>query len=197
MAGNFSKWGFHEKEDGALRVVLFISRNKDNKDIEDFKERRETFVTHRSYDDETLKRKFEAFVAGGQDGEVCRMYMSVNARNEKKVRKALLHELIDKEDFSLSNIEALVASIAARKENALEKKWMFDFDYDDIGYLEEFCNAIHGIDAEVKTESHKTPHGYAVITNRGFDTRELAKKWSDATLKRDDLLCVAWQTKTE
>lgn len=197
MAGNFSKWGFHEKEEGTLRVVLFISRNKDNKGVESFKERRECFVTHRDFYDDVIERKFDAFAAGGQNGEQSRMYISVNARDEKKVRKALLHELIDKEDFSLSNIEALVASIAARKENALEKKWMFDFDYDDVDKLNEFIKDVHAIDKAVCTQAHKTPHGYAVVTSRGFDTRELAKKWPDVTLKRDDLLCVAWQTKTE
>lgn len=42
----------------------------------------------------------------------------------------------------------------------------------------------------VEIEAYKTPHGYAIITSNGFDTRELMEKWKDydITLKRDELL---------
>lgn len=52
----------------------------------------------------------------------------------------------------------------------------------------------------VKAEVFPTPHGAAVITDHGFDVRLLDGKWKDymdkgdITLKRDDLLCIAWQT---
>ena len=41
-----------------------------------------------------------------------------------------------------------------------------------------------------KAEKYKTPNGYAVVVNHGFDTRDLLKKWKDydITLKRDELL---------
>lgn len=193
MAGNFSKWGFHEKEEGKLRVVLFISRNKDNQGLPDFVERRVAFVTHKDYSDDRLESKFDAFVSQGVDGEFCRMYMSVNARDENKVRKALIHELIDKDDFSLSSISPLVASIAARKENALEKHWMFDFDSSDESKLHRFVDDVKTTQCG-EVSLCKTPHGFAVISERGFDTRELLAKWPDVTLKRDDLLCIYWKT---
>ena len=45
-------------------------------------------------------------------------------------------------------------------------------------------------------ETHKTPHGYAVIVKHGFDTRKLLEKWGkDVELKRDDMLLVCWDTK--
>ena len=39
---------------------------------------------------------------------------------------------------------------------------------------------------------HLTKNGYAVLVDRGFDTRELLKKWPDVGLKKDDLLLVHW-----
>lgn len=39
-------------------------------------------------------------------------------------------------------------------------------------------------------EKHKTPNGYAIVVEHGFDTRELMEKWKgyDITLKKDELL---------
>lgn len=197
MAGNFSKWGFKAKETGKLRVVLFVSRNKDNKDVEGFKERRDAFVIYQQYPDSVtneLVNRFEAFAAGGVPGEQSRMYISINARDEAKVRKALRLKLIEVDDFSLSTLEPLTASIAAKKENAIEKQWMFDFDSQDCTKLFEFIEDIHKLDETLTIVRYRTPHGYAVVVNKRFDTRELMKKWSEyATLKRDDLLCVSWK----
>lgn len=209
MDGNFTKWGFHEKEYGELRVVLFVSRNKDNKDIDGFKERRKAFVTNKNINDVALSLDFTAFVNAGATGEVSRMYMSVNARDEKRVRKALLMELIDKEDFSVSSIPSLTASVAARKENALTKHWLLDFDNKDSHLSSEFINELHKFE-EFNESSNKiltvrsTPNGCGIVIDHGFDTRKLLDsysdiacvKWSDiVTVKRDDLLCVDWRVK--
>ena len=44
--GNFKKCNCGENyESDKLNVVLFVSRNKDNKNVKDFKERRNAFVT--------------------------------------------------------------------------------------------------------------------------------------------------------
>lgn len=209
MAGNFAKWGFHEKEDGKLRVVIFVSRNKDNKNIDGFKERRKAFVTHKNMNDVSLSLEFTAFVNAGNTGEISRMYMSVNARDEKKVRKALLTELIDKEDFSVSSIPSLTASVAARKENALTKHWLLDFDNKDSHlsseFIDELCKSEEFIESNNEILMFKnTPNGYGIIIDHGFDTRKLldgysdiaCAKWSDiVTVKRDDLLCVDWRIK--
>ena len=115
---------------------------------------------------------------------------------EEKAKKALMVELITKDDIKLSRIAAVTASICAKKENATEKRWMFDFDIDNEGKLEEFVSDIKEICFDMVIETHKTPHGYAVIVEHGFDTRKLFEKWTeDVTLKRDDMLLVYWDTK--
>lgn len=187
------KWGTQSEDNRDLRVVLFVSRNKDNKDVDEFTERRMSFLTREHWNSEYIMNKFQHFVNNGVPNEVCRMYYSVNARDNDKVYKELLHFLIDSPDFNLCSIQSKLAGIAAKKENALTKHWMFDFDIDDNKKVDEFCNDIIECDSEVVYEVHKTPHGYTVITSRGFDTRKLMEKWdTDVTLKRDDLLCVHW-----
>ena len=185
------KWGTESFNDKPIYVVLFVSRNKDNAEIEDFKERRTSFITHKTV--EELQIEFSDFISHGKPGEFCRMYYSVNPRDPVKIHKQLLHFLIDEPDFNLCCINSKLAGIAASKECNAGKKWMFDFDIRDNNKVWEFIADIEAIDMEVEIDIHPTPHGYAVITNRGFDTRKLFEKWTkDVSLKRDDLLCVAW-----
>lgn len=174
-------------------VVLFVSRNKDNKDLPDFKQRRQAMFCTKNLD--KIYKKFKHFVEDGVPGEESRLYISNNARDPKKVRQALLHELIDREDFNFEYVEATVAGIAAKKENAVEKKWFFDFDSQDVVALTEFIQDIAVVAPEVHVMSQPTPHGYAVICDRGFDCRKLLEKWTDVSLKRDDLICVKWERK--
>lgn len=189
------KWGTESFNDKPIYVALFVSRNKDNKDIPDFKERRKSFITHKSILE--LSEEFHAFVNMGQKGEMCRFYYSVNERDGKKIYTELMHFLFDNPDFNLCSLGSKLAGIAAKKECAKGKAWMFDFDIDDKDLVGKFCHDILSID-EMKVIYSKTPHGYAVITSRGFDTRKLLEKWNDSvTLKRDDLLCVDWATKGE
>ena len=198
MSSHCEKWGFKVEKSKDLYVVLFISRNKDNKDVANFKERRKSFITTKS--PEELKRTFEHFVKDGVDGEMSRFYYSVNARDANKVRKQLLHFLID-EDFNLAHLDGKLASIAAKKECAKTKRWMFDFDLDNNVEVSKFLTDISKCVTEpLHTEIRKTPYGYAIITERGFDTRKLGldDTWYNiATLKKDDLLCYAWERKDE
>lgn len=184
-------WGINTQDDKPIRVCLFVSRNKDNKYVENFVERRKSFITTKTK--EELAEEFDNFVSHGIEGEMCRMYLSVNARDNTKIHKELLHFLIDNPDFNLAHIQSKIAGIAAKKECALEKKWMFDFDCEDN--VEEFEKAIITFVNPIITrlERRKTPNGYAIIVDHGFDTRNLMEYWGDiVTLKRDDLLCVAW-----
>jgi len=201
--GNY-KWGeMNEDRTKPLKVCLFISRNKDNdliaKTNPDYKERRKSFLTRST--PEELHDTFNDFVNKGCDGEWSRMYLSVNARDEAKIKKQLIHYLVDDENIKLVTLEAKVAGIAATKECALEKKWMFDFDSEDTDLLCRFISQINELDKDVKVGIHRTPHGYAVITSRGFDARLkdgslLLDNWKDiVTLKRDDMLCVDWAVK--
>ena len=90
---------------------------------------------------------------------------------------------------------------AVKKLEGLE--WMFDFDSPDFGQVIQFEDDIKKIaddpDNPIAVEIHHTPHGFAVITSRGFDTRPLYKIWDPSLvgLKRDDLLCCNWITKTK
>lgn len=85
------------------------------------------------------------------------------------------------------------------------QKWMFDFDSEDERLLEDFENNILHIPGINSVETYHTLHGFAVITEHGFDMRQLDDKWqrlmtngkqeSIITLKRDGLLCIHWQTR--
>lgn len=174
-------------------VVLFRSRNKDNKNIPDFKERKRAYF--RTADKEKIYRDFNHFIEDGVPGEMCRCYISLNARDVDKVKKAFLHTLIDEDEFCFEYIEPKLAGIAARRENAAEKKWFFDFDSKDILKLQEFIKDILAIDENIFIQTIQTPHGFAVVVDHGFDTRTLLEKWKDVTLKRDDLICEKWGTK--
>lgn len=90
----------------------------------------------------------------------------------------------------MTKIEGVLASVAQRKENAAEKKWLFDFDCDDKDILDKFIADIMEESPGITVEYKKTPNGYAIVTNHGFDTRKLLEKYVeyDITLKRDDLL---------
>ena len=112
--------------------------------------------------------------------------------------KSLTHFLIDNPDFNLEAISAKVAGIAAKSENALTHKWMFDFDNDDPHLAYEFMEDIKIIDETTKPQSYKTRNGYAIVVEHGFDTRKLMEKWKEKVeveLKRDDLLLVDWKIK--
>lgn len=206
--GNFKKCNCGENyESDKLNVVLFVSRNKDNKNVKDFKERRNAFVTTKNA--EELFEKFSAFAREGLDGEMSRMYFSVNPRSNAKTFKALQHKMLDQK-FNLSSLPQRVAALAALKENAYDSqhlKWMFDFDpvegLDTEKLLQSFlfnmklCHELtqtkcHETRPKMTVETYKTPNGYAVVVDQRFDTRELLETWTNVTLKRDDLLCVGW-----
>lgn len=208
--GNFKKCGLCENyESDKLNVVLFVSRNKDNKNVDGFKERRNAFTTTK--DASELFEKFEAFATEGRFGEMSRMYFSVNPRSNAKTFKALQHKMLDGE-FNLSSLPQKAAALAALKENAYDSqnlKWLFDFDpvpglntekrlqsfLADMQLAYELTPTKHGeTRPKMNVEVYKTPNGYSVVVDQRFDTRKLLKVWHNVTLKRDDLLCVKWQT---
>lgn len=189
-----------------LNVVLFVSRNKDNKHLETFKERKVSFVTTKDF--EEIKSQFQVFVNEGQVGEFSRMYVSVNLRSNSKTFKALQHMMLDQE-FDLSTLPQKVASLAAKAENAYGDKqhWLFDFDpiegQDIEVLLTKFVEDLHLAHETTQTKKgqkrppisvtlHKTPNGYAVVVNQRFDTRKLLQNYPNVELKRDAMLCYAW-----
>lgn len=190
------KWGcINNTSSDKVKVILFVSRRKDNKELENFEERRTSFISDREPDSKYIQEKFDDFVNNGQPGEMCRMYASVNARHLPTVRKQLIHFLIDDEEFNLCSIQSKIAGIAAQKECAAEKKWLIDYDGPD-SKLEECMDDIFKMDETIEIFQWKTPNGYALILNHGFDSREFTEKWKDlATIKKDDMLCITWKEK--
>lgn len=177
-----------------LKVCLFVSRNKDNRNIEDFKERKKSFVTTKSIDD--LKSEFNSFVSAGQFGETSRFYISVNNRDNNKIQKSLQHYLIDNV-LDMSKIDSKIASIAAKPENALEHKWLFDCDFDNVHDMNAFERDVREIFSHAGDEVFRceTMNGYALVVPQGFDTRSLLSCWPTVELKRDGMLLCDYNTK--
>ena len=67
----------------------------------------------------------------------------------------------------------------------------------DVQYEHEHTKTKRGqTRPQMNIEVHKTVNGYAVLVDQRFDTRALLGKWTNVELKRDDQLCVAWDTKS-
>lgn len=172
-----------------LYVYLICSRNKDNKDIPNFKERAETILEYKENEDEVIE-EFKNFAAKGLHGEQMRLYRSVNSRNEEKIKEEFIIRLL-RDKPSMTQLNRTLASVAQQVQNRDESKWLFDFDMDDdklaLGFIDDITN--YGFVFN-QIELHKTPRGYAIIVPHGFDTRKLMEKWKDCdiTLKKDGLL---------
>lgn len=172
-------------------VVLFVARNKDNKHIEGFKGSRQQFLMT---DVSNVSEKFEEFVSKQLDGTLCRCYVSVNKRNGSLVQKQLISYLA-LNDADLSKISRKITYIARLPQCAVTKKWLLDFDYESEEQVLEFVQDIKDINNTLEVEYKKTVHGYAVITNHSFDTRELLKKWVECENKKDGMLLIDWKVK--
>ena len=186
-----------------LYVYCFISRNKDNKNIEGFKTRSKSILAYEE-DFGKIEKEFKEWAAAGVPGEKARLYRTLNARAEDKIRDGFMVHLIKNKPLTTTkSYSNLLASIAMKAENRAESMWIFDFDVDKEDAVDEFIEdikqfttiywnenqekiAVLGMDAK----KYKTPNGYAIVVPHGFDTRNLLEKWGeyDITLKRDDLL---------
>lgn len=178
-----------------LYVYLIRSRNKDNKDVPNFKERAKTILEYKE-NEEKVFDEFYKFAADGVPGEQTRLYRSVNSRNEEKIREELIIRLLRNKP-SMTKLNRILASVTQQVENRDEGKWLFDFDVDDEEKVDDFIDDIYFYSGIENHELHKTPHGYAIIVPHGFDIRELMEKWKDydITLKRDELLFLDMITK--
>ena len=172
-------------------VVLFKSRNKDNKHIEGFKENSKQFLVT---DMSKVSEKFEQFVSKQLDGVLCRCYVSINKRNGDLIQKQLISHLA-LNDMDLSKIESKTVSIAMLPQCATAKKWLFDFDYWEERFVKEFVEDIHSINPTLEVTYSKTIHGYAVVAEHSFDTRELLENWTECENKKDGMLLIDWKVK--
>lgn len=173
------------------KVVLFKSRNKDNKHIEGFKENSKQFLVT---DMSKVSEKFEQFVSKQLDGVLSRCYVSVNKRNGDLIQKQLISYLA-LNDMDLSKIESKTVSIAMLPQCAIAKKWLFDFDYDSEEQVLEFIEDIKDTDPTVEVKYKKTVHGYVVITSHSFDIRALLAKLTECENKKDGMLLIDWKVK--
>ena len=173
-----------------LYVYLIRSRNKDNKNIPNFKQRTKTIFEYKENEDKVIEA-FKSFAAKGVPGEQTRLYRSVNSRNEEKIREGLIiHLLRDKP--SMTQLNCTLASVAQQVQNRDESKWLFDFDVDNYLSRTEFINDIAEFSniEENEIESFDTPNGFHIVVPHSFNTRELIENWKDydITLKKDGLL---------
>lgn len=173
-----------------LYVYLIRSRNKDNKDVPNFKVRIETILEYKENEDKIIE-EFKSFAAKGVPGEQTRLYRSVNSRNEEKIREEFAIRLL-RDKPSMTQLNRTLASVAQRVQNRGESKWLFDFDVDNEKLLRSFLLDVSKYSSITlsEIEEHKTPHGYAIVVPHGFDTRDLMYEWKDydITLKKDGLL---------
>ena len=180
-----------------LRVILFKSRNKDNKEVKGFKERVHVFLTDKE-DISELSPAFDKFVLDGVAGEMSRFYVSINSRNPEIIKKILIKKILF-DNISILDMNTITCSVADLAECASEKRWLFDFDDDNYEAAKHFIEKVkeYGNFADNEVELHDTPNGYAVIVAHGFDTRKLLAEFPNVTLKRDDKLCYDWNFKVE
>ena len=215
--GNFRKWNSKGSErlqtTDELHVMMFVSRNKDNKTVDGYEERRKVFLTTKAEDDEVLLAEFDTFASLGVKGERSRMYRSVNARSQEGTQNALMHYLLDN-NVNVASLPALAVRVAMSKENAVTKRRLFDFDVNDERKVKDFVQDLveRGVDEET-VHVYKTPNGYAVVMERGADLRGLVDtmpdqrqvdkkdkgpwKWTkeEVGYKFDDLVLVKWADK--
>lgn len=174
-----------------LYVYLMRSRNKDNKNIEGFKERAKTILEYIQNEDRVIK-EFKDFAAKGLPGEQTRLYRSVNSRNEEKIREEMIIRML-RDKPSMTKLNRTLASVAQQVDNRDESKWLFDFDSKNISDLDHFVIDMVKCYGDFNSYNvTQTPNGYAIVVEHGFDTRELLSKWKnvDITLKKDELLFI-------
>lgn len=205
MASNFSKWSTDPNEEQwPLYGVLFIARNKDNKGIQDFKERRKAFLIHAPEFGELPKSLFERFDRWKKEGvpdEFDRLYISINSRNAGKIKMRLMHKLIDETypetEIRLTHMNTILTAIAMNKDCANEKKWLIDFDLPDVKAAESFA-AWLSQEEKMEVDLYKTPNAFALIAEHGFDVRKLTSApdheicKDKIDIKKDAMLCIAW-----
>lgn len=190
-------------------TVMFTSRNKDNKELEGFKQRTKAFLYNHDLEDDLnlsdtimwivleLRKEFTYFVDQGVKGETSRLYISINPRDTDKANIDLVHYLIDNQNTSPNNVYNKLVSFASKKENALSQRWLFDIDTDKEEEFNSVLDSIkyYGEFNESSLALSKTVNGYAIVVPHGFDSRKVLEEHDFVELKRDGNLLSYWATK--
>lgn len=180
-------------------TVMFTSRNKDNKELDGFKQRTKAFLHKHNLEEDLklsdtfegivseLREEFLYFVDQGVEGEVSRMYVSINPRNTDKANIDLVHYLIDNPNTSPNNVYNKLVSFASKKENALSQRWLFDIDTDNEEEFNSVLDSIkyYGKFNESSLTLSRTVNGYAIVVPHGFDSRKVLEEYEFVELKRD------------
>lgn len=180
-----------------INVVLFVSRNKDNKDLPGFKERRVSFITDKTAPE--LYDRFDQFVKQGQQNELSRFYYSVNRRDNEKINRELIKFLIDNPDYPSNKIKSKLVSIANKPSSVHDKLWLLDIDTEDTDVILEIKQSLLDFNTDWIVGNDftiiSTLNG-AHIISRPFDTRKLLEKYGDVlTVKKDDMYLLGYDTK--
>ena len=176
-------------------TVVLNSRNKDNKGIKDFRERKKVFLVREfepymgeREEEFNMYDEFERFVQDGKDGEMSRLYISVNSRDEKKIQRELVMEMYDKQ-LDFVSFQRKLVSIANKDINKSSKNFLLDYDKDSTE--EEMLKDIEEIKSNIKQGNtleilvyKKTLNGWHIITNP-FDVRAVNKDY--ITIKKDGM----------
>ena len=190
-------------------TVMFTSRNKDNKELDGFKQRTKALLHKHNLEEDLklsdtfegivseLREEFKYFVDQGVKGEVSRMYISINPRDTDKANIDLVHYLIDNPSTSPNNVYNKLVSFASKKENALSQRWLFDIDTDNEEEFNSVLDSIkyYGKFNESSLTLSRTVNGYAIVVPHGFDSRKVLEEHSFVELKRDGNVLGTWETK--
>lgn len=184
-------------------TVVLRSRNKDNKDVKDFRERKKVFLVREfepymgEIEEEVdMYKEFDRFVQEGVEGETSRLYISVNSRDKKKIQRDLFIELYDKQ-LDFVSFQRKLVSIANKDDNKASRNYLLDYDKDSteeemLKDIEEIrANIKHGNMLEILLQQ-KTPNGWHIITNP-FDITAIKKDY--ITVKKDGMLLKRYKTK--
>lgn len=118
---------------------------------------------------------------------VWRLYETVNARDVKKARQALLIELIKDTAGKFDHrIDSLWKTCLMQPENKAENLFVLDIDTkndDEIDHITRILDAAHAV-----YEKRETVNGYHIRTTK-FDTR-LLKDVPNVEIKRDALFFI-------
>jgi hypothetical protein len=194
------------RHDGTKRtvthVVTFVSRNKDNVGIGTpefpYHPRTKTFAITYETTAETIEgelrdalrsndayARFVAFASSGLEGETSRAYVSLNAADPDKCSRELTHRLID--GLGFADIERTCASIAASKQCAATKRWLFDADCSEAEARQAFLELQTQLcGSGNRVELVPTLNNWSIICEHGFDCREFCERHPSIELKRAD-----------
>ena len=108
-----------------LYLYLLCSRNKDNRNVLNFKQRTKPILEYKENESKVFEA-FKNFAEKGVDGEQTRLYRTVNSRNEDKIRKEFLIRLL-RDESNITKFSRILTSTAQQKCSRDENKWLFDF----------------------------------------------------------------------